>query len=186
MRRARLFLAVLLGATSALVAVTLWYLFIFQENTGSISGMMGQMAGNRNGGGMLNPMPTGVWVGFLALSVVAAVGISGFAYYAALPEFPSSAQGRPAEERTGAEPGMSWSALIRTSNEDERKVLEVLEAHNGKYLQKFIVKESGLSKLKTHRILSRFAERGVVTAEKKGNTNEISLTPWLAHSRPAP
>jgi len=41
------------------------------------------------------------------------------------------------------------------------------------------IKESGLSKLKTHRIVSRFVERGIATAVKTGNTNEITLTPWL-------
>lgn len=69
--------------------------------------------------------------------------------------------------------------MVRTSNPEEKKVLDVLAGHNGTYLQKFIVKESGLSKLKTHRIISRFAERGIVSAVKSGNTNEVSLSPWL-------
>lgn len=186
MRRATQFLAVFLGAAAALVAVTLWYLFAYQENVGSINGMMGQMAGNGYTDGMLRPMPSSVWAGLLVLSVVTVAGIAGFAYYAALPEIPLRVQKAPPEKRTTADNGLSWSALIRTSNEEERKVLGILEAHDGKYLQKFIVKESGLSKLKTHRILSRFAEGGVVTAEKKGNTNEISLAPWLLKDRPVP
>ena len=74
---------------------------------------------------------------------------------------------------------MSWSTLLRTLKQDERRVLEVLGSHNGTYLQKFIVKESGFSKLRTHRIISRFAERGIVTAVKSGNTNEIKLADWL-------
>jgi uncharacterized membrane protein len=60
----------------------------------------------------------------------------------------------------------------------------VLAAHDGKYLQKFIVKETGLSKLKTHRIVSRLAERGIVTAVSSGNTNEVSLSPWLQQDIP--
>ncbi len=62
-------------------------------------------------------------------------------------------------------------------------MLDVLSAHGGKHLQKLIVKESGLSKLKTHRILSRFAERGIVTVKKSGNTNEISLADWLQSNK---
>jgi len=73
----------------------------------------------------------------------------------------------------------SWPVLLRTSKPDERKVLEVLAAHDGKYLQKYISKESGLSKLRTHRIVARFVERGIVTASKSGNTNEVSLADWL-------
>jgi uncharacterized membrane protein len=72
-----------------------------------------------------------------------------------------------------------WPVLLRTSKPDERKVLEVLAAHDGKYLQKYISRESGLSKLRTHRIVARFVERGIVTASKSGNTNEVSLADWL-------
>ena len=69
--------------------------------------------------------------------------------------------------------------LLRTSKEDEKKVLQLLSLHGGKYLQKYIVKEAELSKLQTHRIVSRFAERGIVTVAKSGNTNEVSLSLWL-------
>ena len=69
---------------------------------------------------------------------------------------------------------------MRTSKPEEKRILEVLSAHNGVYLQKLIVKETDLSKLKTHRIISRFAERGIVTATKSGNTNEVRLATWLA------
>jgi uncharacterized membrane protein len=46
-------------------------------------------------------------------------------------------------------------------------------------LQKYIRKEAGLSRLKTHRILARLAVRGIVTLNKFGNTNEVQLTDWL-------
>jgi uncharacterized membrane protein len=62
---------------------------------------------------------------------------------------------------------------------DEKKVLEVLIANDGKYLQKYIRKEAGLSRLKVHRILSRLAERGMVSLKKSGNTNEVVLADWL-------
>ena len=75
----------------------------------------------------------------------------------------------------------SWPVLVKTSKPDERKVLEVLAAHNGAYLQKFIVKESGLSKLQTHRIIARLEERGIVRVVESGNTNEVSLAQWLGH-----
>jgi uncharacterized membrane protein len=46
-------------------------------------------------------------------------------------------------------------------------------------LQKYIRNESGLSRLKTHRIVARLAERGIVTLEKMGNTNQVLLADWL-------
>jgi uncharacterized membrane protein len=36
-----------------------------------------------------------------------------------------------------------------------------------------------LSKLKTHRIVSRLVERGVVSVERSGNPNQASLAPWV-------
>jgi len=63
--------------------------------------------------------------------------------------------------------------------EDGRKVVEVLKAHEGKYLQKYIRKEAGLSRLQTHRVVARLAERGIVTLEKTGNTNTVLLANWL-------
>ena len=52
-------------------------------------------------------------------------------------------------------------------------------SHKGKYLQKYIRKEAGLSRLKTHRVVARLAERGLITLEKTGNTNEVRLAEWL-------
>ena len=57
-------------------------------------------------------------------------------------------------------------------------------AHHGKYLQKYIVKEAGLSRLKTHRVVARFAQRGIVTVKEFGNTNEIQLSDWVKESKP--
>jgi uncharacterized membrane protein len=65
---------------------------------------------------------------------------------------------------------------------EEQKVLNILRAHQGKYLQKYIGKEAGLNRLQTHRILARFAQRGIVTAQQVGNTNEISLSDWVQTS----
>ena len=62
---------------------------------------------------------------------------------------------------------------------EEQKVLSVLIAHQGKYLQKYVGKEAGLSRLKTHRIVARFAERGIVTVKPLGNTNEVTVSDWV-------
>jgi hypothetical protein len=91
---------------------------------------------------------------------------------------------RQVEEEETLPKALSWSVLLRTLKPDERKVLEVLAAHDGTYLQKYVSKESGLSKLRTHRIVARFVERGIVTASKSGNTNEVSLADWLKKPEP--
>jgi uncharacterized membrane protein len=64
-------------------------------------------------------------------------------------------------------------------NEDERKVIETLVTGGGTMLQKDIRWKTGLSRVKTHRILHRLAKRGIVSAEKYYNTNKITLADWL-------
>jgi uncharacterized membrane protein len=54
----------------------------------------------------------------------------------------------------------------------------VITAHQGRYLQKYMRKKAGLSRLKAHRIIARFAERGIASL-KLGNTNEVFLSDWL-------
>ncbi|MGQ9468597.1 MAG: helix-turn-helix transcriptional regulator [Nitrososphaerales archaeon] len=73
----------------------------------------------------------------------------------------------------------SYDTILKTLKPDERLVLEVLRKHDGKYLQKWIRKETGLTRLKTHRIIARLAERGIVTVKTHGNTNEVALSSWI-------
>ncbi len=72
--------------------------------------------------------------------------------------------------------------LLKTMTPEEQKVLNVLISHQGKYLQKYVGKEAGLSRLKTHRVVTRFAQRGIVTVKEFGNTNEIALSDWVKAS----
>jgi hypothetical protein len=182
MRRIGLFVAVLASGVVALLVVVAWYLASFQAGHGSMTGLMGQMMGNQYSQGTVAPMPSYVWTSILAVFVLIVVGVLGLVYYLAYPEIkiarPEQAIAAVAQS-SRPDVKESWETVIRTSKPEERKVLEVLATHDGTHLQKLIVKETGLSKLKTHRILSRFVERGIVTAVKKGNTNEITLMPWL-------
>lgn len=76
----------------------------------------------------------------------------------------------------------SCDVLLKTMTPEEQRVLNVLIGHQGKYLQKYVVKEAGLTRLKTHRIVARFAERGIVTVREFGNTNEVVLSDWVKGS----
>ena len=73
-----------------------------------------------------------------------------------------------------------YDSVSKTLTTDERKVVDVLTSHNGQYLQKYIRTETGLSRLKIHRIVTRLAERGIITLEQSGNTNKVYLSSWLA------
>lgn len=103
--------------------------------------------------------------------------VVGVIYFLVMPEIRSYHQTAQASSI-----GTAVEMVMRTLKPEEQRVIKVLEAHGGRYLQKHISKEAGLSKLKTHRIIARFAELGLVRYEKQGNTNEVSLVDWF-HSR---
>ena len=71
------------------------------------------------------------------------------------------------------------SLVLKTLKPEERSIVGVLDEHGGTYLQKYITKEAGLSRLKTHRIVAALSERGIVIVEKYGNTNQVSLVKWF-------
>jgi hypothetical protein len=72
--------------------------------------------------------------------------------------------------------------VMRVLKADERAALEVLRNSGGRCLQKDITYKAGLSKLKTHRVVARLAERGVIQVKKVGKTNEITVPAWLKAS----
>jgi uncharacterized membrane protein len=115
---------------------------------------------------ILIPLSTLLFLFTLLASVV------GVIYFLVLPEMKNYVAGTG----NGRE---AVSIVLRTLKPDERKVVGVLDAHGGIYLQKYITKEAGLSRLKTHRVIAALSERGIVLAEKRGNTNEVSLVKWF-------
>lgn len=190
MKRIAWFLLLLIAALATFLLITIWYAAIENE---SMSNMMSQMMGGQNLSGMSSPtMSPYIWASLVAAIGVVIVGGFGFVYYVLFPEISISRQSTngaatvPSQTVTESNNAKTPSptedkllTLMRASKPDERKVLEVLVTHDGKCLQKTIVKESGLSRLKVHRIVSRFAERGIVSVSESGNTNEVSLSQWL-------
>ena len=67
------------------------------------------------------------------------------------------------------------TSVIKILTEDERRVVEYIINNGGEALQKDVAKALGLSRLKTHRIVSSLKKRGVVEVEPWGNTNRIKL-----------
>jgi uncharacterized membrane protein len=106
----------------------------------------------------------------LFLSTVLA-SMVGVIYFLVLPEVKTYYESDPGKE--------AGAMVMRTLKPDERKVVGVLKVHGGSYMQKFITQETGLSRLKTHRVVATLAERGIVQVERRGNTNEVSLAKWF-------
>ncbi len=163
---------------------------------GYLPGGMGSWGGMMGGGGMMNgygysqpstgPSTTTSQnsilplVGLTALIGALATGAGGLVYFVSPKMKPAERKAENNVENKHSQDALTpYLSVSRTLTPEELKVFEVLVQHNGKYLQKYIRAETGLSRLKTHRIVSRLAERGIVTLEKAGNTNEVHLSSWL-------
>ncbi|TMI47343.1 hypothetical protein E6H17_06250 [Candidatus Bathyarchaeota archaeon] len=110
----------------------------------------------------------------LFLSTVLA-SVVGVIYFLVLPEMktyyaPGNGNGR---ENT--------AMVLKTLKPEERSIVNVLDAHGGTYLQKYITREAGLSRLKTHRVVAALSERGIVQ-----NTNQVRLAKWFHDSMHQP
>src|SRR5713101_3064214 len=108
----------------------------------------------------------------LFLSTVLA-SMVGIIYFLVLPEMKNY---RAPGNGNGKE---NTAMVLKTLKPDERSIVSVLDAHGGTYLQKYITKEAGLSRLRTHRTVAALSERGIVVVENHGNTNQVSLVKWF-------
>ncbi|MFB3888474.1 MAG: helix-turn-helix transcriptional regulator [Candidatus Bathyarchaeia archaeon] len=205
MQRITLFLTLTIVSLISLVAVvTAGYFILTSPNPSSTpqSNWMGQMwsgMGGMMGGNSGTQAPTQnaaapyLGVAFIVLVAVAVVGVGGLLYFIAFPELKIRQHAAQPVRNTEAQAirqmqaaatsyegnSTPYDSVLKTLTADERRVVEVLGIHGGKYLQKYIRKEVNLSRLQTHRIVARLADRGVVTVEKTGNTNTVLLADWL-------
>lgn len=109
----------------------------------------------------------------LFLSTVLA-SVVGVIYFLVLPEIKNSYSSTASSGRKE-----NTAMILRTLKPEESSVVNVLDIHGGTYLQKYVSKETGLSRLKTHRVVAALSERGIVQVEKRGNTNQVTIVKWL-------
>jgi uncharacterized membrane protein len=192
MKRVNMFLTILIASIAALIASTAIGFAVF-SSTQNANSWMTQMWGGSSGRGMgsmmgqtgntaTSPLLPYFGVLFAVLVSVTIIGIVGIAYYLLNPQIRIGGM-QPTQNapviKTASNGATPYDAVAKTLTEEERKIITVLSAHEGKYLQKYIRNETGLSRLQTHRIIARLAERGIVSLEKTGNTNQVYLSSWL-------
>jgi hypothetical protein len=191
MKRVNLFLITLTAALAALIATTIAAFSIFSTPQYPYSWMNemwsehGQMGGMM--GGTTVQASSESWLPFfgalyIVLIAITVIGIIGLAYYLIYPQIRTSPTPVPTPlnlNQPAANPVAAYDSISKTLTPDERKIIDILQAHNGRYLQKYLKAETGLSRLQTHRIIARLSERGIVTLEKTGNTNQVTLADWL-------
>jgi len=180
MRRTSFFTILIIVSVACLIGLFVFMVYSFPSSDYPdwMSDMWSHMGGGMMGG-TTNPYLGYFGVLFILLMAVVVVSLAALIYFYLFPELKLGQTGTQRRFSETLKKPDAIESIRRTLTSDEQKILEVLENHNGKYLQKYLGKEAGLSRLKTHRILARFAERGIVTLEKKGNTNEVKLENWL-------
>lgn len=180
MRKTSFFIILFFVSLACLIGFFVFMIYSYpsSEYPNWISDMWSHMGGGMMGG------TSDPYIGYfgallVVLIAVVVVSLAGLVYFLLFPELRIGQLGTPRGILENSKKTGAVETIKRTLNSDEQKILEALEKHDGKYLQKYLGKEAGLSRLKTHRILSRFVERGIVTLKKKGNTNEVKLEEWL-------
>src|SRR3990172_5769994 len=178
MQKLTAFLILFAQSLASLVAIYAADAHVASSNP-SHQGLLQDMWAHMTGGMSTTQSP--LWLLPFLLIIILVISVICVAYYIAFPEI--KAKPKAEIERSAAqdsvEPLTPFEMAMRTLTPEERKVVELLAEHKGKYLQKYIWKESGLSRLKTHRIIVRLSERGILTLKKSGNTNELVLADWL-------
>ena len=76
----------------------------------------------------------------------------------------------------------SFEDVMKVLREDEKEVCMAIWKEGGTAMQKDVKWMTGLSKVKTHRVVSRLASRGVITVSKENRRNRLSLAPWLSRN----
>jgi hypothetical protein len=70
-------------------------------------------------------------------------------------------------------------AVLRLLKDDERQVVQALTRSGGTEFQRDLQRVTGFSKVKTHRVIARLAERRLVEVTPSGKTNRIRIPSWL-------
>jgi len=137
------------------------------------------------GYGMGAEFPRYFWLVLFVVPLVILVTVLGYALL--FPELTvDKLKEKPSSMPKIEKRGVALDAVLQVLDDDERKVIKTLVAEGGTMLQKDIRWKTGLSRVKTHRILFRLAKRGVVSAEKYYNTNKIRLAEWLERESTPP
>jgi len=165
MDKLKVLLIMLLAATSGLAVSTYLLALSLAPAESPLSVLAGILTR-----GLPADLPFFIPLSSLLFLTTVLASVVGVIYFLVLPEMKNYVSG---DEKSAV------SVVLRTLKPEERKVVNVLDAHGGTYLQKFITREAGLSRLKTHRVVAALSERGIVLAEKRGNTNEVTLVKWF-------
>lgn len=70
-------------------------------------------------------------------------------------------------------------AILKLLSKEERKVVTKIVEEGGKALQSEISMLDGMGKVKSHRVIDRLVDRGIIEKEQHGKTNLVKLSKEL-------
>ncbi len=141
---------------------------------GGMTEMMQHMMGVSTPG---YSVPSYIWILPYLFTSVLIIGIVGLLYGRVVVLKSSEDQLSVQQQETFG--SAEFEDILKVLKPDERLVVELLLKNGGKMLQRDIRWEAGFSRLKTHRVITRLIERGIVKKMPMGNTNQIILEDWL-------
>jgi len=115
----------------------------------------------------------------VALIILLVFALIYFVFFPRLENIVSSVSIQTEVEEIREEENKSLEVALRLMEPDEKRLVEALVEAGGSMLQKDISYKLEISRVKTHRTLVKLINRGIVTAEKQYNTNNITLAGWL-------
>jgi len=170
----------------ALIAVSLVGLALFYSDGGFGGAGRGYGAqANQNSSDQRS-----LWLAVFAVPLAIALAVTAYALlFPQIRVEKKAAVTSPVQEASVSAPApveksQTLEAVLRVLNADEQKVVNAIASSaDGAMLQKDIKWKTGLSRVKTHRVLARLAARRIVKAEKYYNTNRIVLADWIANNK---
>jgi len=79
-------------------------------------------------------------------------------------------------EHTKASLKKNTDVLLKFLNAEEKKVVNQLIESHGKVVQAELTRLPGMGKVKSHRVVQRLIDRGVIETERLGKTNIVRFT----------
>ena len=174
----------IVGLIAALFATFVGGMILFSRSMWSMmGGMMGQQA--------QTPGPTWWDAGVLLFAVVVAVFAFALAFrtrqrppapiaYGPLPPDMGAPTQVPAMATSATDAAqvqrLQEAAVVRTLDEDERRLYLQIREAGGTALQRDLVASGAFSKAKVTRLLDKLERKGLVVRERYGATNRVRLT----------
>ncbi len=72
--------------------------------------------------------------------------------------------------------------VLKFLDSREKKVVDLLIKNQGKTLQSEVSRSEGMGKLKSHRVIQKLSDKGVIEIQKNGNTNILRFKPEIKDS----